>query len=326
MTETINWGILGAGNIAGALVEGIREAGGRVSAVGSRNAARAEGFAEKFKIPDFYGSYADLLADDAIDAVYVATTNELHHRNALDAIAAGKAVLCEKPFALNARQAEEMASAARSTGVFLMEAMWMRFIPATVALVELVERGVLGEIRAVAADFGFQADAGPEHRLVDPALGGGALLDLGVYPISLALLLLGEPDAVSASASIGAGGVDEQVAASLAFPGGQVGSMYASFLAESPVEAHVLGTEGRVRVRSRFHNSEQLDVVAPDGSVTTHDYPQNGNGYRFEVAEVHRALLAGETESPMRTLAESLAVMRVLDRIRHQIGVRYPGE
>lgn len=326
MSDVINWGILGAGNIARALVEGIRQADGRVAAVGSRDGARAAGFAERFEIPASYGSYEDLLADEGIDAVYVATTNELHHRNTLDAVAAGKAVLCEKPFALNAQQAEEMVAAARSAGVFVMEAMWMRFIPATVALLEMVERGDLGEIRAVAADFSFRANAGPKHRLVDPALGGGALLDLGVYPISLAMLLLGGPTAISAQASIGASGVDEQVAASMVFPDGAVGSVYASFLAESPVEAHVVGTEGRVWMRSRFHNSERLDVVAQDGSVTIHEHPKNGNGYRFEVAEVHRALRAGETESPMRTLADSLAVMRVLDGVRDQIGVRYPGE
>ena len=326
MSEIINWGILGAGKIAGALVEGIREADGRVAAVGSRDAARAAVFAERFAIPSSYGTYEDLLADDQIDAVYVATTNELHHRNTLDAIAAGKAVLCEKPFALNSHQAGEMVAAARSAGVFVMEAMWMRFIPATVALLDMVERGDLGEVRAVAADFGFRADAGPEHRLVDPSLGGGALLDLGVYPISLAMLLLGEPAAISAQASIGTSGVDEQVVASMVFPGGQVGSIYASFLADSPVEAHVVGTEGRAWVRSRFHNSERLDVVAPDGSVTVHEHPRNGSGYRFEVAEVHRALRAGETESPLRTPADTLAVMRVLDDVRDQIGVRYPAE
>ncbi|NNC93729.1 MAG: Gfo/Idh/MocA family oxidoreductase [Acidimicrobiia bacterium] len=326
MRDVINWGILGAGNIAGALVEGIREAGGRVAAVGSRDAERAAVFAGRFDIPASYGSYEDLLGDDGVDAVYVATTNELHHRNTLDAISAGKAVLCEKPFALNAHQGEEMRAAAQSAGVFVMEAMWMRFIPATVALLQMVERGDLGEIRAVAADFSFQANAGPEHRLVDPALGGGALLDLGLYPISLAMLLLGEPTAISAQASIGPSGVDEQVAASMVFPGGQVGSIYASFLADSPVEAHVVGTEGRAWVRSRFHNSERLDVVAPDGSVTVHEYPLAGNGYRFEVAEVHRALLAGETESSLRPLADTLSVMEVLDGIRAQIGVRYPGE
>jgi predicted dehydrogenase len=323
----INWGILGAGKIAGALVEGIRETGGgRVAAVGSRDSDRARAFADRFEIPAAYGSYEDLLSDDGIDAIYVATRNDLHHANTLDAIAAGKAVLCEKPFALNATQANEMVEAARSAGVFVMEAMWMRFIPAIVDLRDLVMRGELGELRAVTADFGFQANAGAGHRLVEPSLGGGALLDLGVYPISLAMLLLGEPTSVAASASIGATGVDEQVVVSMAFPGAAVSSAYASFLAESPTEAHVIGTEGRVWVHPRFHNSERLDVVAPDGSVRAINRPKNGNGYRFEVAEVHRALLAGESESPMRTLDDTMSVMRVLDTVRAEIGVRYPGE
>lgn len=323
----INWGILGAGQIAGALVDGIREAGdGRVAAVGSRSIERADGFAERFDIPAAYGSYEDLLGDGDIDAIYVATRNDLHHQNTLDAIAAGKAVLCEKPFALNAGQASEMVDAARSAGVFLMEAMWMRFIPAIVELRDLVLGGAIGEILAVTADLGFRADAGAGHRLVEPSLGGGALLDLGVYPISLAMLLLGEPASIAASAAIGASGVDEQVAVSMSFPGGAISSAYASFLAESPTEAHVVGTEGRVWVRSQFHNSERLDVVGADGAVRTIDRPMNGSGYRFEAAEVHRALLAGATESPMRTLDDSMAVMRVLDTVRGEIGVRYPGE
>jgi len=323
----INWGILGAGNIAGALVEGIRETGeGRVAAVGSRDTARAAAFAERFEIPAAYGSYHDLLSDEAIDAVYVATRNDLHYVNTLDAIAAGKAVLCEKPFALNSIQATEMVDAARTAGVFLMEAMWMRFIPAIVELRDLVMGGEIGEVRTVAADFGFRANAGAGHRLVEPSLGGGALLDLGVYPISLAMILLGEPASISGSASIGTSGVDEQVAVSMAFPGGAIASAYASFLADSPTEAHVVGTEGRIWVRSRFHNPERLDLVGADGAVRTIDRPKNGSGYRFEVAEVHRALQADETESPMRTLDDSLAVMRVLDAVRSEIGLRYPGE
>ena len=323
----INWGILGAGKIAGALVDGIREAGdGRVAAVGSRSIERAGTFAERFEIPAAYGSYEDLLAEDDIDAIYVATRNDLHHQNTLDAIAAGKAVLCEKPFALNFGQSAEMVAAARSAGVFLMEAMWMRFIPAIVELRDLVLGGAIGDVRAVAADFGFRANAGAGHRLVEPALGGGALLDLGVYPISLAMLLLGEPDSLGASATIGTTGVDEQVSVSMSFPGGAISSAYASFLADSPTEAQVVGTEGRVRVHSRFHNPERLDVIGADGGVREIHLPMNGSGYRFEVAEVHRAMLAGETESPMRTLDDSLAVMRVLDDVRDAIGVRYPGE
>jgi predicted dehydrogenase len=322
----ITWGILGAGNIAGALVQAIRATGeGEVKAVGSRSAGRAAGFADAFAVPDSHGSYDALLADPALDAVYVATSNDLHHRNTLDAIAAGKAVLCEKPLALNARQAGDMAAAAGRAGVFLMEAMWMRFIPAIEELLRMTGRGDLGRLRGVLGDFGFPSGAGPGHRLVEPDLGGGALLDLGVYPISLAMMLLGEPAAVSAQAAMAGSGVDEQVAVTMGFPGGEVASAYASYVAASPIEAHVIGTEARVHLPSPMHHPQHLDVIR-DGELTRISLPYEGTGYEFEVAEVHRALRAGETESPRRPLADTLAVMRVLDEVRSQIGVHYPGE
>ena len=322
----IAWGILGAGNIAGALVDAIRATGeGEVKAIASRSADRAAAFAERFEISDAHGSYGALLDDSGLDAVYVATTNDLHHRNTLDAIAAGKAVLCEKPFALNVAQAEEMISAARAADVFLMEAMWMRFIPAIEELLRMAESGELGELRAVLANFGFAAHAGSGHRLVEPSLGGGALLDLGVYPISLAMLLLGRPTGTVAQAAIGPSGVDQQVGVSLRFEAGAVASLFASFVTESPIDAHVLGTEARVRLSSPFHHTQRLEVTGPSGSKTV-DLPYDGNGYQFEVAEVHEALRAGDTESRKRPLAETLAVMVVLDEVRDQINLRYPEE
>ena len=322
----IRWGILGAGNIAGALVEGIRATGeGDVVAIASRSADRSAAFAQRFDIAGSHGSYQALLEDPAIDAVYVATTNDLHHRNTLDAIAAGKAVLCEKPFALNARQAEEMVAAARDAGVFVMEAMWMRFIPAIEELLGRVADGELGRLRSVLADFGFASGAGPGHRLVEPALGGGALLDLGVYPVSLAMLLLGHPTEVSARATMSSAGVDEQVVVTLGFAGGAVASLYASYVAASPIEAHILGSDARVHVHAPMHHPRRFDVIR-DGDVEAVPVPYQGAGYQFEVAEVHRALGAGETESPTRPLDETLAVMRVLDEARAQIGLTYPGE
>ena len=322
----ITWGILGAGNIAGALVEGIRATGGgEVKAVASRSVERATAFANRFDVSTGYGSYEALLDDPAIDAVYVATTNDLHHRNTLDAIAAGKAVLCEKPFALNVAQAEEMAAAARASQVFVMEAMWMRFIPAIEDLLARVTAGELGRVRSVLADFGFASGAGAGHRLVEPSLGGGALLDLGVYPISLAMLLLGRPTAVSAQATMSESGVDEQVAVTLEFDGGALASLFASYVAASPIEAHVVGSQGRLHLHAPMHHPQRFDVIRADGIDSVH-VPYDGVGYQFEVAEVHRALAAGETESPKRPLGETLAVMHVLDEARAQIGLVYPGE
>ena len=320
------WGILGAGNIAGALVEGIRATGeGEVAAIASRSHDRAASFAEKHGIAAAHGSYESLLSDPAIEAVYVATTNDLHHRNTLDAVAAGKAVLCEKPFALNARQAEEMVAAARDAGVFLMEAMWMRFIPAIEELLARVVNGDLGRLRAVLADFGFASGVGSGHRLVEPALGGGALLDLGVYPISLAMLLLGHPTGVSARATMSPHGVDEQVAVTLEFAEGAVASLYASYVAAAPIEAHIIGSDARIHVHAPMHHPRRFDVIR-DGEEEPVQVPYDGIGYQFEVAEVHRALAAGETEGPKRPLDETLAVMRVLDDARAQFGLVYPGE
>ncbi|MBT8216422.1 MAG: Gfo/Idh/MocA family oxidoreductase [Acidimicrobiia bacterium] len=322
----VTWGILGAGSIAGALVHAIRAEGGTVRAVASRSAERVAAFATEFEIEHGLVGYDTLLADPEIDAVYVATTNDLHHRNALDAIAAGKAVLCEKPFALNLAQAEEIAAAARAAGVFVMEAMWMRFIPAIEALLAAVTDGAVGSVQSVHADFAFNAGAGPGHRLVEPSLGGGALLDLGVYTIAFAHLVLGEPSTVKAQARIGASGVDEQVATVLGFPDGSVATGYASFVAASPMEGRVVGTDGYVRVHAPFHNPDRFDVVGLDGATTINEVPHGDTGYRFEIAEVHRALRAGETESPRRPLADTLAIMKILDEVRRQIGVEYPGE
>lgn len=320
------WGILGAGSIAGALVHAIRAEGGDVRAVASRSADRAAAFAAEFGVEQGVVGYDTLLADPEIDAVYVATTNDLHHRNTLDAIAAGKAVLCEKPFALNLAQAEEMAAAARTAGVFVMEAMWMRFIPAIEAMLAAVDDGAIGTVRAVHADFAFISDAGPGNRLVEPALGGGALLDLGVYPITFAQLVLGAPSSVAARANLAPTGVDEQVAAVLGFEDGAIATAYASYRAASPMEAQVVGTDGYIRVHAPFHNPDRFDVIGPDGTTTVHEVPHGDSGYRFEVAEVHRALRAGETESSRRPLSDTLAIMETLDEIRRQVGVAYPGE
>lgn len=321
----INWGILGSGTIAGALADAISQTeGGRVAAVASRSRIRAAEFAERFHLPASYGAYGDLLADDAIDAIYVATTNDLHCQNTLDAMAAGKAVLCEKPFAVNGREAEEMVAAARRSGTFLMEAMWTRFVPAVVRLRELVAAGRLGELKAVSGDLSFVAGPDPDTRHLSPRLGGGALLDLGVYPISFAFMLLGEPATVAASAALAETGVDEQVAVALGYSGGAVATAYASLIVDSPSEGHVVGTDARVRVHSRINNPHRLDLFHADQSVEVIDVPYAGSGYRFEVEEVHRSLGAGLTESAVMPLSDSLGVMRVLDEARRQIGVEFP--
>lgn len=323
----INWGILGTGKIAAALAVAIGEAAdSQVTAVGSRTLSSADEFADAHDIPNRYGSYLEACNDDSVDVIYVATTNDLHHRNTLDALGAGKAVLCEKPFALNRRQAAEMIEAANQSGLFLMEAMWTRFIPAVRAMMDLIGQGGIGEVKAVSADFGFVADLQPGSRLIDMQLGAGSLLDLGVYPISFAMMVLGEPIAVAATSHSTETGADLQTAFALKFPEGRVATGFSSFLVDSASEARVEGSQARLRVHSRFHHPTRFDVIYPDQSVEEHSHPYDGSGYRFEVEEVNRCVAAGKAESDIMPLSDTLAVIGVLDEVRRQIGLIYPQE
>lgn len=244
----------------------------------------------------------------------------------MEALGAGKAVLCEKPFALNRRQAAEMVESAQRSDLFLMEAMWTRFIPAIQAMRDFVDNGGIGEVMAVSADFGFLAPLQPGSRLIDLKLGAGSLLDLGVYPVSFAMMLLGEPIAVAATSHSTETGADLQTGFALKFPEGRIATGFSSFLVDSATEARVEGAKARLRVRSRFHHSQQFDVIYPDQSVEEHRHPYEGSGYQFEVEEVNRCLAEGRSESDVMPLADTLAVVAVLDEIRRQIGLRYPQE
>lgn len=222
MTRT-RWGIIGTGNIASQFARGLALLDdAELVAVGSRTAESAHEFGERFGARTRHASYADLASDPDVDAVYIATPHPLHLENTLLGLEAGKAVLCERPFAINAHQAEVMIATARKRGVFLMEAMWTRFLPHMVRLREIVASGAIGELRMLQADFGFRTSFNPQGRLFDPALGGGALLDVGIYPISLASMLLGTPTRVTSMAHLGATGVDEQSAIILGYGGGQL--------------------------------------------------------------------------------------------------------
>lgn len=325
--EKIRWGILATGSIAASFAEAVAETdGGEVVAVGSRAESTAHRFAETHGIPRWHGSYAGLLEDPAVDVVYVATTNDLHHDNTLAALAAGKHVLCEKPLALNSDQAVEMVEAAGKAKRFLMEAMWMRFQPYFFTLEELVSAGRLGTVRWIQADFGFPAPPNPDGRLFNRALGGGSLLDLGVYPLTFAYSFLGEPVEINAVATLHENGVDEQLAVALRHAGGGVASLSCSLVADASTEATVAGSEGRVRVHSPLHHSPMLSLQQAGTTVEVFDTSYEGNGLRFEAEEVHRCLRAGLLESGRVPHRDTLAVMRTMDEIRRQIGVVYPGD
>ncbi|MFJ2745974.1 Gfo/Idh/MocA family protein [Streptomyces sp. NPDC087440] len=326
----VRWGILATGDIASAFTaELTKMPDAHVAAVASRTEARAKTFADRFAIPKAYGNWADLAADDDIDIVYVAAPHSAHHAAAGLCLAAGRNVLCEKSFTLNAAEAADLIALARTHDRFLMEAMWMYCNPLVRRLAALVRDGAIGEVRTVHADFGLPGPFAPAHRLRDPAQGGGALLDLGVYPVSFAHLLLGEPDTVRATALLSPEGVDLNTGILLGWQDrGALATLTCSITAGTPVTASVTGTKGRIDVPHGFFYPERFTLHRygqdPEEFVAAPDAPHDS--LRHEAAEVMRCLRAGERESPLVPLAGSLAVMRTLDAVRDRIGVRYPGE
>ncbi|MFF7213672.1 Gfo/Idh/MocA family protein [Streptomyces sp. NPDC008238] len=335
MTESVGsgrkvrWGILATGGIAASFAEDLRELkdDAEIVAVGSRRIESARAFADRFGIPRAYGSWTELADDDGVDVVYVATPHSAHRVAAGLCLRAGRSVLCEKPFTVNAVEARELADLARAHGRFLMEAMWTYCNPVVRRLTELVADGAVGEVRSVHADFGLGGPFEPGHRLLDPALGGGALLDLGVYPVSFAHLLLGEPDEVQAWAHLTEQGVDDNTGMLLGYDSGAMAVLSCSLTADTAQTAVVTGSKGRIEVPASFFHPDRFVLHREGREPEEFGAPDDGlRGLQHEAAEVMRCLRAGERESPLVPLEGSLAVMRTLDTVRDRIGVRYPGE
>jgi predicted dehydrogenase len=322
----MRWGVVGPGAIATGFADAMQHVeGGVITAVASRSGERANAFGDRFGIPTRYADYAALAEDPEVDVVYVSTPHSRHEVDTLRLLEGGKHVLCEKPFALNARQARRMVAAARSRGLFLMEAIWSRFLPAYRSLVDIIGSGKIGEVLLVEADFGFQRPVDPEHRLFRLDLGGGGLLDLGIYPLQLSSLLLGTAEHVAAEGVVGETGVDEAVAAVLRFSGGQLGVIKAALRMKRACTARITGTDGVIEVPAFMHCPNSLTLQSAAG-VEEIDGSYEGNGLRFEIEEVHRLLAAGSTESRVMPLDETIALASTLDAIRAQIGVAYPDE
>ena len=328
--ENVRWGILATGGIAAAFTAALVDLpDAEVVAVASRTEESAKAFAERFGIERAYGDWAALAADEDIDVVYVATPHSAHRAATGLCLEAGRNVLVEKAFTLNSREATELVELARERGSFLMEAMWMYCNPLVRRLKALVDDGAIGEVRTIQADFGLAGPFPPSHRLRDPAQGGGALLDLGVYPVSFAQLLLGEPADIKASAVLSAEGADLQTAALFSWDSGALAALHCSIVGGTGTSASVTGSLGRIDIPDGFFHPERF-VLHRDGRdpeefvLDPADGPRNT--LRHEAAEVMRALRAGETESPLVPLEGTLAVMRTLDAVRERIGVRYPQE
>ena len=327
MEHTVRWGILGTGKIARAMANGLRDApGAQLVAVASRSDAGAQAFGAEFGIDTCHGSYQALADDAGVDVIYIATPHTLHAENALMCLAAGKHVVCEKPFTMNAREARAVVELAREKKLFLMEAMWSRFLPAVQEAKRIIASGGIGVPRQVQADIGFAANFPPEHRLFNPDLGGGALLDVGIYPLSMAAFFLGPVSAVQALAEMGATGVDEQVVFSLLHKGGGTSSCACSLRAQTPTEMLISGSLGRIRLPSRFYKPDHLVVEMMDGERRVVDAPYLGNGYTHEAIEAMRCIRVGLLESPVMPHADSVALMHNLDTMRGQIGLVYTAD
>ncbi|MFF3510763.1 Gfo/Idh/MocA family protein [Streptomyces sp. NPDC002573] len=329
LRRPVRWGILATGSVAHSFAEDLRliPEDAELVAVGSRSAEAALRFAARHGIARAHGSWQDLAADPEVDVVYIATPHSAHHAAAALCLEAGKAVLCEKPLTLDLARARDLVTIARTRNVFLMEAMWTYVNPAVLRMRELIEDGAIGEIRSVHADFGIAVPYDATHRLHDPLQGGGALLDLGVYPVSFAHLLLGVPDTVSAWAHLTPQGVDDNTAVLLGYDSGAVAVLSCSLDTRTAQRASVNGTLGRVEFDRDFFHADGFVLHRQGREPEEIRLPESpGNGYTHEALEVTRCLRAGAVESPWVPLAGTLAVMASLDAVRARIGVHYPGE
>lgn len=328
MDERIRWGILGTGAIAKQFAKGLEvlpEA--ELAAVGSRAQETADAFGDQFGVPNRHASYEALAADASVDAVYVATPHSLHRENSIMCLRAGKAVLCEKPFTINRKEAEAVVAVAREEGVFLMEAMWTRFLPVMGRVRGWIADGAIGEVTMVSADFGFRSTPdSAKSRLYDPALGGGALMDVGVYTVSLASMVFGrQPARIAGMAHIGELAVDEQAGMVFGYEGGEMAVLYTSIRNRTPHQAYVMGTGGMIHLHPPFWRGTEAMLFSGNGEEAV-ELPYEGNGYNCEAEEVMRCLREGKAESAVMPLDETVAIMETLDRVRAQWGLKYPME
>jgi predicted dehydrogenase len=325
MTDTpIRWGILATGTIATRFVQDLRLLpDAEVLAVGSRSAGAAAGFARRHGVPRAYGSWAALAADPELDVVYVATPHSAHDAAARACLAAGRAVLCEKPLTLDRGSSQALIEHARARRLFLMEAMWTRCDPLVRRMLALVADGAIGEVTSVHSDFGVAGPFPPTHRMRARSLGGGALLDLGVYPVTIAHLLLGVPDEIRAWARLGDDGVDENTAVILGYASGALASLSCGIVGDTGVTATITGTHGRIDLPPGFYRPTRFTLHRAGAPPEVVGGPSVGGGYQHEAAEVQRCLRAGKLESSLVPHAATLEVMSILDAIRAQIGVSY---
>ncbi len=327
MSERFNWGILSTGTIATAFAKALNYMDdARPLAVGSRQQSTADAFGAEHSIPRCYDSYEAVAADDDVQIVYVGTPHVFHAENVRMCLEHGKHVLCEKPFTINATEAKALIDLAREKQLFLMEALWMRYLPSIVRLREWIAEGRIGDVRLVQADFSVNLPFDPQSRIYNRDLGGGALLDVGIYPISLATMILGQPDRVESQAHIGETDVDEQAAMLFAYDDGRAAVLLCGVRAQGTQEAMIKGTEGYIKLHAPFHHPQQLTLHRHDDDPQTVNIPYKSTGLNYEAAEVQRCLRSNVLESDIMPLNETLATMQLMDRLRDNWGLVYPSE
>ena len=324
--SNFSWGILGPGGIARAFAKDLTLLEGHtIGAVGSRSIDNAKGFAKDFG-GTAYGSYEELVKDPTIDAIYVATPHPAHHDNVILALNAGKPVLCEKPFAVNEREAQAMVDAATKNNVALMEAMWARFLPHYSKVREIIASGVLGPILSIHADHGQRLADQDIPRLVEPDLAGGALLDLGIYPISFAHMILGNPASITSSAIMTNKGVDAQTSMIFTYQSGAQSVLTTTMIEQTPCRAVVAGLHGWLEIDRTFYNPASMRVVLNDGTVTQYPNSYTGHGLREQAESFKQLVQSGKVQSEILSWQDTIDIMKTMDAVREQIGLKYPFE
>ncbi len=324
----IRWGILGCGRIARKFASDLKLVeNATLVACGARSAASAEAFAREFNVQHVHNSYESLVKDEEVDVIYVATPHSHHHEHTLLCINNNKAVLCEKAFALNYKQAKEMIDAARSKKVFLMEAVWTKFLQPFNKVKQLIDEGLIGDVKSMLVNFGFKAPPDAPQRLLDASLGGGTILDIGIYNVFTALFFLGKPDVISAEANLTAENTDQQCAVNFKYNDGRIAQLFSTFLTDTPTEADINGTKGRIRLTSRYYTPfttiEYFTGRPAVKQVIELNDDEKGFGYEHEAKHVCECLEKGLTESPVMTHADSLLLMEMLDAVRREAGIVY---
>lgn len=321
----IKWGILGTGRIAKVFATALQAVeNSELYAVGSRTEQKAQEFSEQFNVPQWYGSYDELVADPEVDIVYIATPHNLHLENALLAMDHRKHVLCEKPLGVNAKEVQALMDKATEKKLFLMEALWSRFLPNIAKVKEMVDTGEIGEVKLLTAAFCFNSANGPQHRHFNIDLCGGTILDIGIYNIFLSLLLLGKPAGMVATAGLSNQGVDTSSSYAFTYQNDTMAVMHSSFLADAPIIAEIHGTDGKILLEHKWYEPGSVFLKLADGTEQVFDFPVKCNGYEYEAQEAVDCILSGKTQSDLWSWEDSKTLALLMDAVRKQCGVVYP--